>query len=82
VRETQVPPFARFVTCTQSPLGSAIPFYEFIDEFGQPLQAATVAPGTRQTPRVPVPSGARSLRIPAALPAWDASQVVWEVGQF
>jgi hypothetical protein len=82
VRETQVPPFARFVTCTQSPLGGAIPFYEFIDEFGAAIAAATVAPGTRQTPRVPVPSGARSLRVPPASVAWDAAQAVWEVGQF
>jgi len=82
VRETQVPPFARFVTCTQSPLGGAIPFYEFVDEFGGRLAAATVAPGTRQTPRVPVPGGARSLRVPPASVAWDAAQAVWEVGQF
>ena len=75
-----VPPFSRAVQVTQVATGGVIPFYEWLDEFGNVIGTISREPGTRQTQKVAVPWGASQLRNPGTPPG--TASAVFEVSQF
>jgi len=76
-----VPPFARRVRITQSPLGSPFTLAVFRDRFGNAIGTVSQVPGTRESLLTSVPSGAVTLEVPSTAIFGDVS-AVFEVSQF
>jgi len=80
-QQVYVPPFARRVRITQSPLGSPFTLAVFRDRFGNAVGTVSQVPGTRESLLTSVPSNAVTLEVPSTAIFGDVS-AVFEVSQF